>query len=101
MRHTPRQINDIDRDFQQKERQEFSVVPDTKIRRRGERELYTPNNDDDYAIVNTRHGWKTIAFLNVASAIPSNDVGQDGEVRVNTTTNKLIFKSNGTWYTTP
>ena len=101
MRRTPRQIDDIDRDFQQKERQEFSVVPDTKIRRRGERELYTPNNDDDYAIVNTRHGWKTIAFLNVAFAIPSNDVGQDGEVRVNTTTNKLIFKSNGAWYTTP
>lgn len=100
MRRTPKQIRDVDRDFQQKEREEFESIPDTKIRRRGERELYTPNNDDDYAIVNTRHGWQKIAFLQVETSMPANSIGENGEYRIlsTSTANSLIYKSNDAWY---
>ena len=100
MRRMPGQITDIDRDFQQKERQEFSAIPDTKIRRRGERELFTPNADDDYAIINTKHGWQSVAFLKVETGLPANHVGQNGEYRILSTSSKnsLLFKSNNIWY---
>jgi hypothetical protein len=100
MRRTPQHTQDINRDFQQKERQEFESIPDTKVRRRGERELYTPNNDDDYAIINTRNGWKRVVFITVEDAIPSNDVGENGEHRILSTSssNSLLVKSNDIWH---
>jgi hypothetical protein len=100
MKRVPQNIRDIDRDFQQKERQEFTSIPDTRIRRRGERELYTPDADDDYAIINTRHGWKKIAFLQVETSIPSDSVGENGEFRIlsTSTKNSIIYKSNDAWY---
>lgn len=76
MRRAPKDLKDILRDFVQKEKTEFASFPDTKLRRRGEIELYTPNDDDDYLIVNTRHGWKIIPLLDVVGA--ENEVIQAG-----------------------
>lgn len=91
---------DVDRDFQQKRRVEFESIPDTKLRRRGERDLYIPNKDDNYAIVNTRDGWKVLQFLTVETAIPLADVGQNGEIRVlrNGELSSLLFKVNDIWH---
>lgn len=100
VRRRPRTLGDVNRDFQQKGRHEFESLPDTKARRRGERELYTPNDSDNYAIINTRDGWKTVAFLTVESSMPANSVGQNGEYRILSSTgkNSIIFKSNDEWH---
>ena len=92
--------HEIERDFATKKRIEYSDIPPEDTASRGERHLFAPNSDDDYFIINTRHGFKVGQFIAVETSLPSNSIGRDGEIRILDTSSykALLYKSDGAWY---
>ncbi len=74
--------HEIEQRYQEKIRHVHEKVPDGKVGSRGERRLYKPRTNDTYSIVNAGDDWKTLAFLKYETAIPSDDDGENGELRV-------------------
>lgn len=95
--------HEIEQRYQEKERHEYEKLPSTLGQRsgqRGERQLFIPNNDDDYFIINTRNDWKVGQFITAETEMPSNNVGRDGEIRTLHTDayDALVYKVDGVWY---
>ena len=98
-RDIDRTRHEIEQRYQEKIRHVHEKVPDSKVGARGERQLYKPRTNDVYSIVNTGDDWRTLAFLKYETSTPSNDDGENGELRVLADSGNfyIIAKTSSGW----